>query len=207
VRFGPLIIIKIRAVVKPQYKLSKLNMNCLPDTSSWCAWLCADALRTLEDFKHDYQFLKKKFLEIIKPIYEDFLRDLLIRCSGANTQNSKRKFERDDLVFCIKHLHAGLKIIEIVTFRAMYFQRRICLENNIMSLKIGKRTEIFAQQDRRHRSYGAPTLLKNADGQINKQQVTIGLWRIFWGRRYILCSWNNRLIVNLKNLFLFGKYT
>jgi len=130
-------------------------MNCLPDTSSWCAWLCAEALCTLEDFKHDYQLLNKKFLEVIKPIYEDFSRDeLLIRCVWVQILKIVRKFERD-LVFCIKYLHAGLKIIKIVP-------GNVCIFNEEYVLKIiswaWKRTEIFAlQQDRRHRMERRPS--------------------------------------------------
>ncbi|KAI4487118.1 hypothetical protein M0802_012032 [Mischocyttarus mexicanus] len=55
----------------------------------------------------------------LKPIYEDLSRnELLDRCKGSNTQNNNESYNGLLWHFSPKHLHNGLKTIELANFFA-----------------------------------------------------------------------------------------
>ncbi|XP_026828856.1 uncharacterized protein LOC113562728, partial [Ooceraea biroi] len=99
---------------KPQHQ------NCPPGEESWCKWSKAEAEGTLASFHHANPPLTDQVLEIIKPIYEDLSSDeLLERCLGAETQNNNESLNSLIWTFAPKHLHVGVKVVEIATFLAV----------------------------------------------------------------------------------------
>ncbi|EFN75415.1 hypothetical protein EAI_06978 [Harpegnathos saltator] len=63
-----------------------------------------------------YRF--KKF--VLEPIYGDLSRpELLNRCKGSNTQNNNESYNGLLWHFAPKHLHSGLKTIELANFFAV----------------------------------------------------------------------------------------
>ncbi|XP_077287143.1 uncharacterized protein LOC143911918 [Arctopsyche grandis] len=70
-------------------------------------------------FKHDYVPLDPKVQNALKPIFEDLSRrDLLERCLGNNTQNNNESYNGLLWHFSPKHLHSGLKTIELSNYFA-----------------------------------------------------------------------------------------
>lgn len=63
--------------------------------------------------------LDKKVQEFLLPIYKDLSKeDLLVRCLGGHTQNANESFNATIWRLVPKHLHSGLKIVEIAAFIA-----------------------------------------------------------------------------------------
>lgn len=63
--------------------------------------------------------LDKKVQDFLLPIYKDLSKeDLLIRCLGGHTQNANESFNATIWRLTPKHLHSGLKIVEITAFIA-----------------------------------------------------------------------------------------
>ena len=70
--------------------------------------------------KHDYLPLDKVFTKALEPIYTDLSsRELLERCNGGNTQNNNECYNGLLWHFAPKHLHDGLKTIELANFLAV----------------------------------------------------------------------------------------
>ncbi|XP_025159347.1 uncharacterized protein LOC112589598 [Harpegnathos saltator] len=68
-------------------------------------------------FKHDYLPLDLQIQEVLEPIYSDLSRpELLNRCKGSNTQNNNESYNGLLWHFVPKHLHSGLKTIELANF-------------------------------------------------------------------------------------------
>jgi len=91
--------------------------NCPTGSDSWCQWQQATALGNAPEphpqpLHHDVQ---KELL----PIYEDLSRDdLLTRCLGGHNQNSNESFNSTIWRLAPKHLHCGLKIVEVASYIA-----------------------------------------------------------------------------------------
>ncbi|XP_025163676.1 uncharacterized protein LOC112590659 [Harpegnathos saltator] len=71
-------------------------------------------------FKHDYLPLDLQIQEVLEPIYSDLSRpELLNRCKDSNTQNNNESYNGLLWHFAPKHLHRGLKTIELANFFAV----------------------------------------------------------------------------------------
>ena len=71
-------------------------------------------------FKHDYLPLDKDVTKALEPIYTDLSsRELLERCKGGNTQNNNESYNGLLWDFALRHLHNGLKTIELANFLAV----------------------------------------------------------------------------------------
>lgn len=124
--------------------------NCPEGAESWCAYRRAEAEElNLTKFKHDYLPLDPKVQEALKPIYEDLSRrELLDRCKGNNTQNNNESYNGLLWHFAPKHLHSGLKTIEL----SNYFATSIFNDGyssilkifNVMGVIIGPAARDFA---------------------------------------------------------------
>ena len=97
------------------------HANCPAGANSWCSYRRAEAEgMDVSKFKHDYLPLDKNVTEALEPIYTDFSsRELLERCKGGNTQNNNASYNGLLWHFAPKHLHNGLKMIELANFRAV----------------------------------------------------------------------------------------
>ncbi|XP_044580501.1 uncharacterized protein LOC123262383 [Cotesia glomerata] len=91
--------------------------KCPKGVDSWCKWNEAKALGT-EPPKHPTP-LHPDVQKAIFPIYQDLSRvDLLERCLGGHTQNANESFNSTIWRMAPKHLHSGLKTIEIAAYLA-----------------------------------------------------------------------------------------
>ncbi|EFN83926.1 hypothetical protein EAI_05533 [Harpegnathos saltator] len=71
-------------------------------------------------FKHDYLPLDLQIQEVLEPIYSDLSRpELLNRCKDSSTQNNNESYNGLLWHFAPKHLHSGLKTIELANFFAV----------------------------------------------------------------------------------------
>ena len=85
----------------------------------------------------------------IKPIYDDFSsNELLKRCLGAETKNSNESLNSLIWLFAPKHMHSGLKTIEIATFLAVSIFNEgfssILRIFNTLGIVIGQQMEVYA---------------------------------------------------------------
>lgn len=91
--------------------------NCPTGSDSWCQWQQAASLGN-EPEPHPKP-LHPDVQKELQPIYEDLSRDdLLIRCLGGHTQNPNESFNSTVWRFAPKHLHSGLKIVEVSSYIA-----------------------------------------------------------------------------------------
>ncbi|XP_050526570.1 uncharacterized protein LOC126897202 [Daktulosphaira vitifoliae] len=116
--------------------------NCPEGAESWCAYRRAEAEGMLSKFKHDYLPLDPEVEKGLKPIYEDLSRhELLDRCKGSNTQNNNESYNGLLWHFSPKHLHNGLKTIELANFFATSIfndgYSSILKIFNVMGVKVG----------------------------------------------------------------------
>ena len=97
------------------------HRNCPVGANSWCSYRRAEAEGLdVSKFKHDYLPLDKDVPKALEPIYTDFnSRELLERCKGGNTQNNNESYNCLLWHFVPKHLHNGLKTIELANFLAV----------------------------------------------------------------------------------------
>ncbi|XP_076673163.1 uncharacterized protein LOC143371637 [Andrena cerasifolii] len=94
------------------------HMYCPKGSGSWCKWRKAEAEGTLKQFNHEPP-LHEDVAKEIKSIYEDLSsKELLERCLGGETQNNNESFNSSLWRLAPKHLHCGLKTIEISAFIA-----------------------------------------------------------------------------------------
>ena len=89
--------------------------------NSWCSYRRAEAEgMEVSKFKHDYLPLVKDVMKALEPIYIDLSsRELLERCNGGNTQINNESYNGLLWYFAPKHLHNGLKTIELANFLAV----------------------------------------------------------------------------------------
>ena len=85
----------------------------------------------------------------IRPIYKDLSNDdLLTRCLGDHTQNANESFNSTVWRMAAKHLHSGLKIVEIASYLAAgQFNEgysAILTSMQQLQLKIGQQCQMFA---------------------------------------------------------------
>ena len=95
--------------------------NCPAGANSWCSYRRAEAEgMDVSKFKHDYLSLEKDVTKALEPIYTDLSsRELLERCKEGNTQNNNESYNSLLWHFAPKHLHNGLKTIELANFLAV----------------------------------------------------------------------------------------
>lgn len=87
---------------------------CPPGVESWCKWRRAEASGT--HFQHNPPLAPELVTELL-PIYHDLSKeDLLERCIGGHTQNSNESLNSCIWRLAPKHLHCGLKTVQIATF-------------------------------------------------------------------------------------------
>ncbi|XP_029055085.1 uncharacterized protein LOC114882360 [Osmia bicornis bicornis] len=74
----------------------------------------------MSKFQHDYLPVDPQVEQTLKPIYTDpSRRELLDRCKGGNTQNNNESYNGLLWHLAPKHLHNGLKTIELANFLAV----------------------------------------------------------------------------------------
>ena len=95
--------------------------NYPADANSWCSYRRGEAEgMDVSKLKHDYLTLDKDVTKALEPIYTDLSsRELLERCKGGNTQNNNESYNGLLWHFAPKHLHNGLKTIELANFLAV----------------------------------------------------------------------------------------
>ena len=129
--------------------------NCPADANSWCLYRRAEAEgMDVSKFKHDYLSLDKDITKALEPIYTDWSsRELLERCKRGNTLNNTESY--NGWHFAPKHLHNGLKTIELANFLAVsMFKDGFCAVLKmlqVMDVIIGPITKEYAMDraDRR----------------------------------------------------------
>ncbi|XP_043257791.1 uncharacterized protein LOC122400403 [Colletes gigas] len=135
--------------------------NCPAGAESWCTYRRAEAQGLdMSIFQHNYRPLDPQVEEALKPIYTDLSRrDLLDRCKGRNTQNNNESYNALLWHFAPKHLHNGLKTIELANFLAVGifndgFQSILKILQ-IMKVIIGPIAKEYADKRDRNRIYRA----------------------------------------------------
>lgn len=94
--------------------------NCPGGTDSWCKWRVAEGAGKEEECDHPPPF-HSDLQQHLLPIYQDLSkRDLLERYLGGHTQNPNENFNATIWLLAPKHLHAGIKIIEIAVYSCLY---------------------------------------------------------------------------------------
>jgi len=143
-----------KAIMATYYHMCSTNENprhedCPPGADSWCKWQKAKAIG--ENYEHPAP-LHPDVQRHILPIYEDLSKeDLLQRCLGGHTQNANESFNSTVWRFAPKHLHCGLKIVEIAAYLAAgIFNEGHSFILRIMSkmdLIIGKQSKTYADDN------------------------------------------------------------
>ncbi|XP_011882520.1 PREDICTED: uncharacterized protein LOC105570149 [Vollenhovia emeryi] len=91
---------------------------CQPGQKTWCKWCIAEAEGRIASFHHE-PALSETVQEVVHLIYEALSTDdLLQRCTGGNTQNDNECFNSCVWKLAPKHLHCGVKTIEISAYIA-----------------------------------------------------------------------------------------
>lgn len=127
---------------------------CPTGADSWCQWQKANAINVPPEV-HPAP-LHPDVQKAILPIYEDLSReDLLTRCLGGHTQNANESLNSTIWRLVPKHLHCGLKVLEIAVFlAAMTFNEgnaTILMVLNELKVKVGFQSFNFAQECDRNR--------------------------------------------------------
>jgi len=123
--------------------------NCPVGVDSWCTWQQAKALGN-EPEAHPAPLHPDVQKEIL-PIYEDLSRDeLLTRCLGGHTQNANESFNSTVWRLPPKHLHSGLKVIEVAGFLAVALfnegNSAFLMLMNKLQIVVGSQSFNYAQQ-------------------------------------------------------------
>lgn len=124
------------------------HMYCPVGSESWCKWRKAEAEKTLDEFDHE-PAIHQDVANAIKPIYDELSsKELLERCLGGETQNNNESFNSTVWRLAPKHLHCGLKTIEISAYlAASIFNEGFSSILKIMTtigIEIGEQTKIFS---------------------------------------------------------------
>ncbi|XP_011859816.1 PREDICTED: uncharacterized protein LOC105557241 [Vollenhovia emeryi] len=123
--------------------------NCPTGVDSWCKWQQAEALGTKPE-PHPAP-LHPDVQKAILPIYEDLSRDeLLSRCLGGHTQNANESFNSTVWRLAPKHLHCGLKVVEVAAYIAVGLfnegNSALLMIMNELKIEVGQRSFNHAQQ-------------------------------------------------------------
>ncbi|XP_043498440.1 uncharacterized protein LOC122521746 [Polistes fuscatus] len=117
--------------------------NYPTSVDSWCKWKKAEALGTkpLEHLKPLHPDIQNEIL----PFYENLSRnDLLERCLEGHTQNANESFNSTIWHMTSKHLHSGLKTIEVAAYLAASLfnegSSSILLVMNELNIIVGNRS-------------------------------------------------------------------
>lgn len=171
-----------KAVLATFYHMCSTNDNpqhqyCPPDPDSWCKWQKAKA--SGEDFQHPAP-LHPEIQKYVQPIFEDLSRDeLLERCLGGHTQNANESFNLTVWRLAPKHLHSGLKIIEMSScIAAGLFNEGYSSILQIMNnsdVIVGRQSKSFADkmdEQRVTRENRRSSLATKEARQARQQQLT-----------------------------------
>lgn len=147
-------------VLPQKFDRREAAAQLLPVRKRQCKWRKAEANGTLGTFHHDQPPLNDAVLQVIKPIYKDLsATNLLERCLGAETQNNNESLNSLIWTFAPKHVHSGIKIVEIATYLAISIFNEgflpILSIMDIMGITIGGQAEFYAatrDEKRIHRS-------------------------------------------------------
>ncbi|XP_058810387.1 uncharacterized protein LOC131675426 [Phymastichus coffea] len=125
--------------------------HCPEGADSWCEWRKAEAANKLADFQHSPRVIDEEVEKHIRPVYENLSNDdLLTRCLGGHTQNANESFNSTVWRMTPKHLHSGIKIVEIATYIAggMFNEgySAVLQTMQILDLKIGQQCMNFSRQ-------------------------------------------------------------
>ncbi|XP_076549216.1 uncharacterized protein LOC143306722 [Osmia lignaria lignaria] len=148
------------AIMATYYHLCSTNENprhehCPTGEESWCKWKKAEALGSTDNLNHPLP-LHPDVQKHILPIFEELSNeDLLHRCLGGHTQNANESFNSTVWRLAPKHLHSGLKILEIASFIAAgmfnegYFSILKIMQE--LNLTIGKQAMDYAEKSNQRR--------------------------------------------------------
>ncbi|KYQ58863.1 hypothetical protein ALC60_02131 [Trachymyrmex zeteki] len=93
--------------------------NCPTEADSWCKWQKAIALNKDPRLKDLTPLLPEEMKQHLLPIYEDLSNEsLLERCLGGHIQNANESFNSTVWRLAPKHVHSGVKVIEIAVYIA-----------------------------------------------------------------------------------------
>ena len=125
--------------------------NCPEGAESWCEWRKAEATNTLAAFKHAPRLIDELVEKHIRPVYEGLSKDeLLTRCLGGHTQNANESFNSTVWRMAPKHLHSGIKIVEIAAYiaRGMFNEgySATLKTMQLLDLKIGQQCNNFSER-------------------------------------------------------------
>lgn len=147
-----------KAIMATYYHMCSTNENpkhefCPPGADSWCKWQKAQVIEA--NFEHPTP-LHPDVQKHILPIYEDLSQeDLLQRCLGGHTQNANESFNSTVWRFAPKHLHSGLKIVQIAAYMAAGLFNEgytsILQIMNRLEIIIGKQSKTYADNIDKHR--------------------------------------------------------
>ncbi|XP_046588571.1 uncharacterized protein LOC124293108 [Neodiprion lecontei] len=123
---------------------------CPTGPESWCKWQKAIALGKNPKLKDFSPLLHESIQEHLLPIYQDLTRDdLLKRCLGGHTQNANESFNSTIWRLAPKHLHSGLKIVEISAYIAVGIVNdgfsSILTIMNALDIVVGTNCRVFAE--------------------------------------------------------------
>ncbi|XP_074103953.1 uncharacterized protein LOC141530632 [Cotesia typhae] len=123
--------------------------NCPEGVDSWCKWQKAIALNRDPREENLAPLLGEDLKQHLLPIYQDLSKDdLLERCLGGHTQNANESFNATVWRLSPKHLHSGLKVVEISAYIAAGIFNEgytsILRIMNLLNLNIGTYAKIFA---------------------------------------------------------------
>ncbi|XP_052758504.1 uncharacterized protein LOC128202373 [Galleria mellonella] len=123
--------------------------NCPVGVDSWCKWQKAIAQNRDPRKENLAPLLGEDLKQHLLPIYQDLSKDdLLERCLGGHTQNANESFNATVWRLSPKHLHSGLKVVEISAYIAAGIFNEgytsVLRIMNLLNLNIGTYAKIFA---------------------------------------------------------------
>ena len=124
--------------------------NCPTRADSWCKWQKAIALNQDPRNEDLAPLLAEEMKEHLLPIYKNLSEDdLLERCLGGHNQNANESFNATVWVLSPKHLHSGLKVVEISAYIAAGIfnegNSSVLRIMNLLNLTIGTYAKIFIE--------------------------------------------------------------
>ena len=142
------------AIMATYYHMISTDKNpkhdyCPAGPDSWCKWKKAEALGTTPE-AHPTP-LHPDVQNHILPIFKDLSRDdLLERCLGGHTQNANESFNSTVWRLAPKHLHCGLKVIDVASYLAAGLfnegSSSILLVMNELNIIVGNSSYSFAHK-------------------------------------------------------------
>ncbi|XP_031841174.2 uncharacterized protein LOC116430767 [Nomia melanderi] len=145
-----------KAIIASYYHLCSTKENprheyCLVGNDSWCKWQKALATGANLDLIEHPAPLHPDVQKHILPIYEDLSeKNLFERCLGGHTQNNNESFNLTVWRFAPKHLHLGIKIIEIAAYLAAGLFNEgyasVLRTMSALNIVIGKQAKTYADK-------------------------------------------------------------